>query len=370
MESGPGIIFTVGTFLLLLSILVFVHEWGHYIVARIFGVKVETFSIGFGREIFGWNDKKGTRWKISWLPLGGYVKFFGDATAISNPAKYLKRIAPEDRDGCFHFKPVWQRMLVVAAGPVINLVLAVFIFAGMNLYVGEYRVIEPIVAGVTEGTPADQAGIQPGDRVTAVNGDSVRDFRKLSFEIQNNPGREVFLEIDRGGQTLNLTVIPKTISETDSFGNVLKYGQLGISAVPGEIIKYNLFTALGDGAGRVVLYIGGIADFLGRIVTGQATLDEVGGPVKIAQFSGQAANAGLFSYIGFMAGISVILGFMNLLPIPLLDGGHLMFYSIEAVKGSPVSLRGQELASMVGLVLVLGLLFIVTWNDLKLPGLG
>lgn len=370
MEGVLGFLYIIGTFLVLLTILVFVHEMGHYLAARTFGVKVEVFSIGFGKELFGWNDKKGTRWKISLLPLGGYVKFLGDGSAISNPAKYLKRIAPEDRDRCFHFKPLWQRAIVVAAGPVINLAMAVAIFTGVNLFIGQYAVIEPVIQEITEGLPADEAGLLPGDRILEANGKEIESFDTFGFLVQNSPGREMEITVQRGGEVFDLTLTPMAVSETDKFGNTLRYGRIGVQASVQELRDYTLWTATRDGFSKVGLFIGGIIDFLGRAFSGQASLDEVGGPVKIAQYSSQAAEGGFLSYIYFMGAISVALGFINLLPIPLLDGGHLMFYSIEAVKGRPVSVKAQELASMIGLAFVFGWFLLITWNDLRLPGLG
>lgn len=370
MDSIGGILFLLGSFLILLTVLVFVHEWGHYIVGRLFGVKVETFSIGFGKELFGWNDKRGTRWKIAALPFGGYVKFFGDASAISNPGKYMKRIAPEDRDKCFHFKPIWQRMLIVVAGPAINLVLAVAIFFGLNLYVGKYTVVEPVIEVLEEGSPAAEAGLEVGDRFLEANGNEITNFETLQFIVLSNPGREIEFVMERETGVFTTTIIPEVVETKDRFGHLTRTGKLGIQSTFQGLRDFTVVSAFQHAVGRVKLMISGIIDFLGRAFTGQASLDEVGGPVKIAQYSGLAAEGGALSFISFMGAISVALGFINILPIPLLDGGHLMFYSIEAVKGRPVSMKAQELASMIGLAFVLTWFVIITWNDLQLPGLG
>jgi len=210
MVTEPGIIFTIASFIVLLTDLVFVHEWGHYIVARIFGVKVETFSIGFGKEIFGWRDKKDTHWKVGWLPLGGYVKFFGDATAISNPGKYLKRIAPEDRDRCFHFKPIWQRMLIVAAGPTINFLFAIFLFIGFSIVTGFGQLIdEPLIGKLIEGEAAYEAGFEAGDRISVYDGREINTFFELRDLVVNNPGKEMTFEVLRGQEWISITVVPK-----------------------------------------------------------------------------------------------------------------------------------------------------------------
>lgn len=367
MANDPGIIFTIASFIVLLTVLVFVHEWGHYIVARIFGVKVETFSIGFGREIFGWMDKKDTHWKVGWLPLGGYVKFFGDASAISNPAKYLKRIAPEDRDRCFHFKPVWQRMLIVAAGPVINFLFAILLFIGFSIITGFGQLIdEPVINKLVEGGAAYEAGFEPGDRLAFSDGQEITTFEELRNLVVKSPGKELTFEVLRGEEWISISVVPAPTEITYAGGQKVIEGRLGFEANVG----HNVLTGIAVGTAFTYDVTLQFFEFFGKIFQGEVALDDLGGPVKIAQVSGQAAAQGVPTFIYIMGFISINLGIVNLLPIPLLDGGHLLFYSIEAVKGKPISVRAQELASMIGLAVVLGLLFILTWNDLNLPGLG
>ena len=369
MEALPSVPTIIWTFLLLLSILVFVHEWGHFIVARLFGVKVETFSIGFGRELFGWTDKKGTRWKICWLPLGGYVKFYGDASAISNPAKMLSKIPEIERDRCFHYKPVWQRFLIVLAGPAINLVFAVFLFTGLFAAVGEY-VAEPVISEITPDSAADAAGFQVGDRFLEVNGNTIETFNNIRPIVAMRGGEETLFVIERDGRIIELVATPEKVVEKDPLGNDISIGRLGVSSTSMIKREYNIFEAFAAGTKRTYTTFGLMLETIGRLITGSVSIKELGGPIKIAQFTGYSASLGLWSFISFMALISVNLGLVNLLPIPLLDGGHLLFYSIEAVKGSPISVKAQEMAAMIGLAFVLGLLFVLTWNDLRLPGLS
>lgn len=367
--SDPGFLYTLAQFLILITILVFVHELGHYSVARLFGVRVETFSIGFGRELFGWTDRKQTRWKVSWIPLGGYVKFFGDAGAIGNPEKFLARIPKQDHDKCFHFKPLWQRALIVAAGPVVNIVFAALLYAGLFAAIGQY-VAEPVVSAVDEGSPAAAAGFQVGDRILSVNGDQVESFEEIMPVVALNPNRAVEFVIERGGRTVTLTAIPEARMADDGLGNEMEVGRLGITSTERFVKEYSVPEALVAGARRTGQLMGLMLETVGRMITGSIGIDELGGPVKIAQYTGQSASLGVVAFLSFMALISVNLGLINLFPIPLLDGGHLLFYGIEAVKGSPLSARTQEMAAMIGLAFVLGLLFVVTWNDLNLPGLG
>jgi len=247
MEAAtPGIPYTILVFLILLSVLVFIHEWGHYIVARIFGVKIETFSIGFGREIFGWTDKKETRWKIGWVPLGGYVKFFGDATAVSNPAAMLSKIPVAERDKCFHFKPVWQRFLIVFAGPAINVIFAVVLFSGLFATVGE-DVTAPVINRFGENSVAEASGFQIGDRILEINGNSIQNFNDMSPILLMRGGEETHFLVERGGQAIEILATLEKITEKDRFGNVYTYGRLGIWSDTVINKKYQLPEAIVEG---------------------------------------------------------------------------------------------------------------------------
>ena len=367
--SEPGFLYTLIQFLVLLTVLVFVHEWGHYAVARLFGVRVETFSIGFGRELFGWTDRTKTRWKVSWVPLGGYVKFFGDSGPAGNPAKALERIPPAERAACFHFKPVWQRSLIVAAGPLINLAFAVVLYTGLLTGYGEV-VFEPVVTAVEAGSPAEAAGLQPGDRIVAVEGSAIESFDQIAPIVNFNAGKPLAFTIARGGGTRTLAIVPATMETTDPLGAKIPIGRIGISSSAYSVRTYTLAGGFLAGLGKTGDTIGFMAQSFVRILKGEFSKEELGGPIKIAQYTGEIASRGLAPYLAFLAIISINLGLVNLIPIPLLDGGHLLFYGIEAVKGAPLSAKTQERAAMIGLAFVLGLLFVVTWNDLKLPSFG
>ncbi|HXV74096.1 MAG TPA: RIP metalloprotease RseP [Sphingomonadales bacterium] len=367
--NEPGFAYTLIQFLVLLTVLVFVHEWGHYALARLFGVRVETFSIGFGRELFGWTDKKKTRWKVSWIPLGGYVKFFGDAGVASNPEKTLAAIPPAERSVCFHFKPLWQRALIVAAGPVINLVFAVVLYTGLLTGYGEV-VFEPVVTAVETGSPAEAAGLQPGDRIVAVEGKTVATFDQIAPIVNVSAGKPLRFTIARGTGTLEFTIVPALVEAADPLGDVIPIGRIGISSGEYTVRTYSLAGGVVESFRKTGEMIALMGQSFVRIIKGEFSKEELGGPVKIAQYTGEIASRGLAPYLAFMALISINLGLINLLPIPVLDGGHLLFYAIEGVKGAPLSAKTQEMAAMIGLAFVLGLLFVVTWNDLKLPSFG
>ena len=353
--------FTLITFLVLLTILVFVHEWGHYYVARRCGVRVEVFSIGFGREIYGWNDRHGTRWKISLIPLGGYVKFFGDVNAASTPSGNLEGLSDEEKKVAFPLKPLRQRAAIVAAGPAVNLVFAALLFSGIYVTAGQ-----PIVTGeiieVTVGSGADAAGIEAGDVILSVNETPIQTFQELGEMIVASAGAPLELSVLRGDQQIYLTAAARMV---DVDGNPLDQPRLGIRGGVTGYVKLGPAAALIEGVATTGRIIGLILVTVRDLFAGSVSTDELGGPIRIAQVSGQAASLGLVSFVWFMALISVNLGLVNLFPIPLLDGGHLMFYGFEAIRGRPVSPRMQEIGYMIGFTIVIGLLVLVTWNDLS-----
>jgi regulator of sigma E protease len=363
--ATPGFIYTLVMFLVLLSVLVFVHEWGHFAVARRFGVKVDIFSIGFGPELFGWHDKHGTRWKISWIPLGGYVKFFGDAGASSNPDDdVLDGMSEADKAQSFHHKPLAQKAAIVAAGPLINFAFAIVVFAGLYMALGEpYSSTEITV--VAEGSGAYEAGLIAGDRIIAVNGDAISRFDELQIIVGLNTGEELLMTILRGEETLILPVVPQRQLLEDRFGNQFEMYRIGVSSGPIEIAELGVFESVIRATTRTAELTQMMLITTGQIISGVRSLDEMGGPIRIAQFSGQRASLGIISFISFMALISINLGLVNLFPIPMLDGGHLMFYGLEAIKGKPVSARVQEMSFVIGMTLVLGLMVLLTWNDLN-----
>ena len=365
METeGPGILFTIAAFIGGFSILVFIHEWGHFIVARIFGVKVDTFSIGMGREIFGRTDKNGTRWKVSVLPIGGYVKFFGDASAASNPGDIPEDLSPEERDVCFHYKPLWQRALIVFAGPAINLLAAVIVFAGFVFNNG-IAISEPIIAEVVEGSAADEAGIVANDRIISVNGEPISRFNDIGNIVRLHPAATLPIVIERDGVTQTLMPTLDVGYMEDRFGNRYPLGRLGVRSVPPTVQQLGLFGSLGEGMRQTVSMADMMFTTLGQIVLGIRSVKELGGPVRIANMVGEAANISLASFIFFLAILSLNLGIVNLLPIPVLDGGHLMFYGLEALKGSPLSKKAQEASFIAGMALMLIFMVLVTLNDLQ-----
>ena len=471
-------------FLFVLTIVVFFHELGHFSVARWFGVRVETFSIGFGGKIFGWTDRKGTVWKIGWIPLGGYVKFFGDESVASTPDRdKLSEIAansgsplqtagsdsslsegtgqvlsPSELEDCFHFKPLYQRALIVAAGPIANFILAVFIFALLFSVVGQ-RMIPPRIDAIIDDSPAVAAGFQIGDLVTEINGRKINNFTQVHEIVSVSAGETLSFIVLRGDQDVALTVVPEEVSINDQFGNTHKVGQIGVERVlppvvdalapdgpaekagllPGDIVRkidgqeinsflamqqvvqksagkslgftierkdqlldvqivpgavtitgkdgqeaevgrigiqghdnitdyaivrVNVLSGMWMGVERTWFIIERTFDFLGGLFVGQEDASQLSGPLGIAKVSGEVAQGGLVPLISLAAILSVSIGLLNLFPIPMLDGGHLLYYGYEAVAGRPLGERAQEFGFRVGLALVLSLMLFATWNDL------
>lgn len=371
--NNPNFLFTVLAFLAALGPLIFIHELGHYWVGRWFGVKAETFSIGFGREIGGWTDRRGTRWKIGWMPLGGYVKFKGDMNPASTPSEEWLNLPADERNQTFQAKPVWQRFLIVLAGPATNFLFAILGLMAIFAIMG-YPSATATVATVTPGSVAEQAGIAPGDRVVEINGSTIDTFLDLQSYVRLRPNQEMAVTIERDGtrQTLRLTSAAET--DRDEFGNEARVGRLGVTPAG----------TLGGGAGRETLpphrlfgtavyttvdIVQSMVVALGQVVTGQRSVKELGGPLKIAEVSGQQASLGWLPFFWFVIIISINLGFINLLPIPLLDGGHLLFYAIEGIRRKPIKPEAQEWAFRAGLFLLLALMIFVTFNDLASFGL-
>lgn len=361
--AEPGIALSALAFVIVLGILVFVHEYGHYGMARLFGIKVDVFSVGFGREILGFTDRHGTRWKIGWIPLGGYAKFAGDLNAASAPDPALLALPEEERARLFQFRPVWQRALVVAAGPAINFLFAILLFAGFFMTFG-HHFTPPVAGRVMAGSPAAVAGIEPGDRFLEVDGREVNRFEDMVRVVALRPGQPIPLLVERDGRQLRLVATPGTRTEVDRFGNRYVKGRLGIESGPPVVERRGPVSAFFWAVDETVQMTRLMAETLVQVVTGRRALDELGGPLKIAQFAGQSATLGLASFITFMALISINLGFVNLLPIPALDGGHLLLYAAEAVRRRPLEPRLQELAFMSGFVLLISLMLLLTMNDL------
>ncbi len=367
MLSQPPLWLILIAFICALGPLVFIHELGHFLVARLFGVGAEVFSIGFGREIAGWTDKRGTRWKVGWLPLGGYVRFVGDEHAASTPVA-AEKVRPEDRARSFHHKPVWQRFLIVLAGPMANFLLAILIFAGFFMAIGVPRTPN-VVAQVQPGSVAEQVGIRPGDRIEAIGGQRVDSFEDLRRFVALRPAETVDLVVQRRTEQQRLRVTLGVHEEKDQFGQTYRVGLLGVLAVGRVMEKVPPHQLLGVSVEYTVNLTRTMVVGLYQIITGRRSTEDLGGPLKMAQIAGQQASLGFFEFVQLVALFSINLGFINLLPVPMLDGGHLLFYGIEAVRRRPVSVRAQEWAFRGGLALLLALLLFTTINDLASFGL-
>ncbi len=361
---------TIVPFLIVLTILVFVHEMGHYLVARRNGVRVEVFSIGFGPELFGWNDKAQTRWKISLIPLGGYVKMFGDANAASAPGSEAATAAmtEEERKVAFHTKRLDQRAWIVVAGPAANFIFAIVLLTAQFATIGQS--FTPAVVGeVLPGSAAEAAGFLPGDRVINIDGGEIERFEEMQRYVMIRPDQEMQVTVLREGREVVLAVTPSFVEIEDNLGGTQKVGRLGVSRAGFEFVKHGPFTAFWQACKDTVSLTWNALTYIGKIITGTLSADGLAGPIGIAQISGEVANYGIGAMIGFMALLSINLGMINLFPIPMLDGGHLLFYAIEAVIGRPLGERAQEYSFRIGLALVLGLVLFVTYNDLGRIGL-
>ena len=360
----PGIIFTLGTYILMVAILVVVHEGGHYLAGRWFGVKVDAFAFGFGRELFGWNDKRGTRWRVNAVPLGGYVKFTGDMNAASQPDPDVAALPAAERAGLFLFKPLWQRAIIVAAGPLINFAFAIIILAGVYMALG-HPSTPAVVSAVMADGPAAKAGILPGDRITAIDGSSITRFEDIANSAMISTGAPMTVAFERGGAIRTVTLTPKIVETVDRFGGVARHGRLGVARSGAQVVEsVGPIEALAYGVADTWGITVSIARTLRQIVMGERSLDELGGPIKTGQVTGQQASLGVLSFIVFMAFFSINLGFINLIPIPMLDGGHLLLYAVEAVRRQPIGAKVQEWAFMSGFAAIMTLMVVLTWNDL------
>lgn len=457
LSSVKGLLGYVVPFLFVLTIVVFFHELGHFLVARWCGVKVESFSIGFGRALLAWKDRKGTVWKIGWLPLGGYVRFLGDEDVVSRASREgLDALGSRDREHSFHFKPLHQRAFIVSAGPVANFLLAVLIFALLFTIVGEVR-IPPRVDLVKPGSPAEAAGFKPGDLIVAVDGRRIESFGKLQEIESLSAGRTLTIEVEREGRHLTLTAAPAEVIVRDRLGNDQKIGRLGLektipprianvkagssaeagglragdevaaingqkivsfeeiqaviranperklammvkrdgrtlevqvvpeaktarsesggsvvegylgieaAAIETEFVRHDPVSALWHAGDRTLFIIERTLAYVGGLIVGKENAEHLSGPVGIAILSGQVAQIGFIDLVNLAAILSISIGLLNLFPIPMLDGGHLLYYAVEAVRGRPLGEKAQELGFRLGLALVLSLMLFATWNDL------
>ncbi len=361
--------------LVVLTIVVFFHELGHFQVARWCGVKIDAFSIGFGRELAGFNDRHGTRWKISVIPLGGYVKFTGDMNAASLPdAATMESVPERDRAGLFYFAPLWQRTAIVAAGPIANFILAILIFGVLFSVIGR-PVSLPKVDAVVAESAAERAGFQAGDLVTAIDGREITSFSDIQRTVMLAAGDELVIEIERDGRPLTLRATPERREMDDGFGGTQRIGVLGISRSiePGDIVfrTYTPLAAIGEGFRETWTIIERTLTYIKRLFAGRETADQLSGPLRVAQVSGIVADqGGMTGLIHLAAILSVSIGLLNLFPVPMLDGGHLVFYLIEGLRGRPLSQKAQDVGFRIGLALVIMLFVFVTFNDIvKLAGI-
>lgn len=358
-----------------LMIVVFVHEMGHFLVARWCGIKVAAFSIGFGREIVGWTDRHGARWKVSLIPLGGYVRFEGDENSASLPdAEALERIPAREREGMFHFAPIWKRAAVVAAGPIANFVLAILVFTVLFAVYGK-PASTPRVDEVVAGSPAEAAGFQSGDVIVAIDGDPIDSFSQLQRIVTLAAGNTLQIDVERNGRRLALEAVPERREIPDGLGGTQRVGVLGISRNIGAsdvtLQKFGVAGAFREGVSETVMIVERTMTYVGRLFAGRETADQLSGPIRVAQVSGVvASNGGLPALTHLMAVLSVSIGLLNLFPVPMLDGGHLVFYFLEALRGRPLSPRAQDIGFRVGFALVVMLFVFVTFNDIvKLAGI-
>ena len=363
MNASPGFGFTAAVFIVVIGVLVFIHEFGHYGVARLFGIRAETFSIGFGRELIGWTDRRGTRWKVSLLPLGGYVKFVGDENEASQPSAAMDATPLSERAGLFHFAPLWQKAAVTAAGPLTNFLFAIAIFVAFFVAYGQ-AVTPARVAAVEAGGSGAAAGIKPGDTVIGIDGARIDRFEQLSTRIAINAGEPLSMRLLRDGTERVVTATPRVITQVDNFGNRFQIGRLGLRSGAPQYRQLSVFEAFPAAVSQTVSITKASLQGLWQIISGRRSIDEMGGPLKMAQLSGQQASLGLPVLIGFMAMISINLGFINLLPVPMLDGGHLFLYALEAVRRKPLGKRVQEWAFASGFAALVSLMVFLTFNDL------
>ena len=369
-----GLINYIIPFVILITIVVFIHEYGHYYFAKKFGVGITDFSIGFGKEIFGWNDKEGTRWKVCWIPLGGYVKFFGDRNVFSQSEQQelINKYSEEDRKKLFILKPLYQRAIIVVAGPLANFVLAILVFFMINFFIGK-DMTPAIIDEVQKDSPAFISGMKKNDKILSINNRKVESVLEVSTFINTSTEESIQFLLLRDNNEVYVTVKPKLIETKDSLGNLVKKKVVGIrlSSLNNKFDKQplSLSKSLYYSIKEVWFVTITSLKYLGKLITGSGDSSQLGGPIKIAKITGQVAEYGIIPFLSVMSYISISLGLINLFPIPMLDGGHLMFYLFEKILGRPLSQKTQEGFFRIGLFLLFSLMFFVTFNDLKDLGL-
>ncbi|GAB5460906.1 MULTISPECIES: RIP metalloprotease RseP [Hoeflea] len=369
-SSAGNILSALPPFLLVLTIVVFFHELGHYLVGRWCGIKAEVFSVGFGPELIGRTDRHGTRWKLSLIPLGGYVKFLGDENAASQPTGAgASGLSEAERAASFPAASLWRRAATVAAGPVANFILAIAIFAVMFSINGR-MIADPVVARVQPASAAEAAGILPGDVFVAIDGVEVEIFDDVQRYVTARPEVPMTISLERGGAIVDVTLTPARTEITDNFGNKMEVGRIGVitsdDAGNFRVREYGPLEAVGEGVAQSWYIVTRTVDYIGNIITGREKADQLGGPIRVAKYSKDMSTIGIGALIQLAAVLSVSIGLLNLMPIPMLDGGHLVFYAIEAVRGRPPGEVAQEWAYRFGLSVVLALMLFATWNDVSM----
>lgn len=368
-SSAGNILSALPPFLLVLTIVVFFHELGHYLVGRWCGIHADVFSVGFGPELIGRNDKHGTRWKLSLIPLGGYVKFRGDENATSLPSGTGSGLSEAEREGSFPGAALWRRAATVAAGPVANFILAIAIFAVMFGVNGRV-VADPVVAQVQPASAAEAAGILPGDRFVAIDGIDVEIFDDVQRYVSVRPEVPITVTLERERKMVDVTLTPERTEISDPFGNKMEVGRIGVITNKDSgnfrVREYGPLEAVGEGVAQSWYIVTRTVDYIGNIITGREKADQLGGPIRVAKYSKDMSTLGIGALIQLAAVLSVSIGLLNLMPVPMLDGGHLVFYAIEAVRGRPPGEVAQEWAYRFGLSLVLALMLFATWNDVSM----
>lgn len=353
------------SFFVILSVIVFIHEFGHYIVAKWCGVKIEAFSIGFGKELFGWSDKSGTRWKFSLIPMGGYVKMFGDAGAASTPdSDKAAAMSEAEKQGSFHHKPLWKKALIVAAGPAFNFILTIIILTGMLMSYG-LPSAAPYIDEVLPDSAAEEADFRAGDLILSIDGKAVKSFGDIPRYITTNTGTPISIVLEREGEELTKVVTPRMTEIDDSLGNKVMWPTIGLRSQPQNIREMNLFQAMGEAVKRTYDICAMSLEAVGQIFAGDRDASELKGPIGIAKLSGQATGVSFETVLWFIAMLSANLGLVNLFPIPLLDGGHLMYYAIEAGTGRPLAEKFQEYGFRIGFALIACLMAFTILNDIR-----
>jgi regulator of sigma E protease len=365
MELATLILHNILSFVVIISVIVFIHEFGHYWVAKKFGVRIESFSIGFGKEMFGWNDKHGTRWKIGWAPLGGYVKMFGDESAASTPDNdKLRSMSDDEKKHAFFYQKLYKRFLIVLAGPAANFITAIVILTFFFVVYGRPET-KPIIETVVENSAAAELGLKKGDEIIELDGNKIERFEQIKGVVSLSPNIPISITYLRDGKEVKTTITPKSVETKSIFGDVAKIGLIGITASIAEYKKLGVVESVSASVNETYDISKKTLQAIGQMITGQRSAQEISGILRIADYSGKSVDQGFRMVFWFMAIISINLGLVNLFPIPMLDGGHLFFYLVECVRGRPLSEKTQEYFFRFGFFILMSLMLFATFNDLR-----